>query len=871
MDFDDLDVVFEDSDGNLWVGGAGGIDRFDRHTGTFSRIDERGQVFCITEDKDGTLWVGFWHGLYGYDRQTHEMLYAFPRSSGETDSSKTLTNGQVKSIIEDAQGYLWIGTSAGLDRLDRKAGTFTHYHSDPNDPQSLSHNSILAILEDRQGILWVGTDGGGLNRLDRTTGIFRQYRHDPDDPHSIGSDFVLSISDDNTGNLWVGTSEGLNLFDPDRNQFILYQHDAQKPYSVSDSIIFSLFEDRSDVLWIGTANGVSKMVPRMNQFVDLSDMLDIPSYKSGTSRDSTALEELTSNKVMVIYEDAEGYLWFGTRLGGLYRLNPNSGNVATYRHNPEDPESIISDQVYAIHQGSSGDIWVGTGNGWLERWVPQTESFTHEFSTGAPVRSISEDLSGDLWIGTQGEGLYRLDMELNVLIHYPFTDSAQWRGQNSLSSHIVETAIVDQAGVIWIGTYVGGLNSWEDGFSHFHHDPNDSSSLSHNYVLSLLEEDGSGSGVMWIGTMGGGLNRFDRETGIFTRFTIEDGLADNIVTCILADDFGRLWLGTPKGVTRFDPLSETFQNYDEHDGAGSGASHPGVCLLSESGDMYFGTPSNVFVFDPLRIHDNLDAPPIIITSFSVNNRVVQREIVSEYSIALSHDENNLSFEFSALDYTSPERNLYAYRMEGLDEDWIVAGTHRRADYPTMPPGSYTFRVRGSNNDGVWNEEGVAIAIKIDPPFWMEWWFLGLIGLITFGAIYGGYRFRLRSLEARSRDLENQIEERTQEINRRRLQTEALYRADEDLYRHLDLDQVLDALVTTTVQILGADKGALLCWDDRQEHLIIRAAHNYSADTMNNTRIARGQANVYWPVGSGEAMIVEDIEAIPHLALPIIEV
>jgi len=179
LDFDDLEVVFEDSDGNIWVGGADGIDRFDRQTATFTRVDERGQAFCIAEDQDGTLWAGFWHGLYGYDRDTLEMIYAYPRSSGPTDDPNALADGQVRSIVGDSRGYLWIGTSAGLDRLDRKTGTFIHYRADPDDPRGLSHGEIIAIFEDRRGILWFGTGGGGLNRLNRTTGIFQRYQHDP--------------------------------------------------------------------------------------------------------------------------------------------------------------------------------------------------------------------------------------------------------------------------------------------------------------------------------------------------------------------------------------------------------------------------------------------------------------------------------------------------------------------------------------------------------------------------------------------------------------------------------------------------------------------------------------------------------------------
>ncbi|MGD8814797.1 MAG: two-component regulator propeller domain-containing protein, partial [Anaerolineales bacterium] len=537
LDFDDLDAIFEDSNGNIWVGGAGGIDQFDRGSETFSRIDERGQVYCITEDKDGTIWAGFWHGLYGYDRDTHEIIHSFPSSSANPSDSNGLINGSVRSLLEDSHGYLWVGTTAGLHRLDRATGSFVYYGSDPGSPNSLSDDEILVIFEDRQGILWVGTGRGGLNRLDRTTETFQRYRHDPEDPESISSNVVLSLAEDSRGSLWVGTSMGLDLYDPERTQFIHYTHDAQNTESLSDNVIFSLLEDRSGVLWIGTANGVSKMVPRKNQFIDLADMQISPMGELDRSAYGNSLADLGQNKVFSMLEDNERTLWFGTRLGGLYRLNPTSGEVMVYRHDPDDAASIISDQIYAIYQDSSERLWVGTGNGWLEQWIPQTEGFSHEYSLGAPIRAISEDPSGNLWIGTQGEGLYQLDSTSGLLIQHPFIDSVQWQGHNSLSSHIVETLVVDQSGALWIGTYVGGLNRWhESRFTHFHYDPNDSSSLSHDHVLSLLEDLRSNTSVFWIGTMGGGLNRFDQQTQSFTRYSIAEGLADSIVNCILMDD-----------------------------------------------------------------------------------------------------------------------------------------------------------------------------------------------------------------------------------------------------------------------------------------------------------------------------------------------
>jgi len=865
----DIKVLFEDSNAHLWVGGKDGLDKFDPQTETFVHINDSDQVFCIAEDSRGTVWVGFENGLYGYDPTHNLRVYGYPSQVDEGTPSETISPGDVQAIFEDSQGYLWIGTSTGLDQLDRNTGTFIHYTHDPEDNFSLISNNITAIYEDTQGDLWIGTQSNGIDRLNLASRTFKHFRFDAENPSAISSDSVLSILEDQSGNLWVGTVNGLNQYDRENNRFYHYRHDPKNADSLSDNIVNALFEDSSGVLWIATANGLSKYIPQANQFIYLRTGFEHLSGNPAANTDNADID-LSESKVLSIFEDQDSMIWFGTLLDGLYKFDPNTGEIKAYRHIPQDPKSINSNEVYAIYQDRVGVFWLGTGNGWLEQFDPQYRTTIHAYQQESQITSIIEDLSNNLWIGTQGQGLYHLKFEEQYL--FESGKPADWIDRVSLISSIVETIYIDRHGTPWVGTYDNGINIWDyeiQRFASYTNNPSNPSSLSSDHVISILEDPDFESGVMWIGTMGGGLNRFDTVQETFTHYTVADGLGDDIINCILADDAGFLWLSTPKGLTRFDRQNETFRNYDSSDGVSGGTSHPGICLRSRSGEMYFGTPDGVIVFDPAYIVDNMAVPPIAITSLMVNDRVIENDILTNGEIKLSYWENYLSFEFAALDYTAPQKNNYAYQMEGLDNDWVSAGTRLRADYPDLRPGNYVFRVKGSNNDGVWNETGITYHITIVPPFWTTGWFLSLMAFLIGASIFIGSRFRLRGLEARSRELETQVQERTHEINRQRQQIEALYRADEDIYRHLELNRVLQALVDTAVQILQADKGSLWCWDEERKSLVIQASHGFDLERLEVFSIPRGNGVAGWVAEHGEPATIEDTTQDPRVTPHII--
>ncbi len=847
-----ISAIYEDQNGDLWIGTRSGLDRFDRAAGIFTHFQHDPDdpsslggtwVTAIHEDLRGRFWVGTIAGLDLFDRETN----SFTHYRHAPDDPSSLADDFVRVVYETSGGELWIGTNSGLDLFNQANETFIHYQHDPKDLRSLSDDQVNAVHEDRKGFLWIGTEGGGLNQLIRSSGTFIRHQHDAEDAHSLSYNRIRAILEDNTGRLWIGTQNGLDQLDRDRNRFIHYHHDPGDLYSLSSNTIWSIFEDRTGVLWFGTyGGGLSKYNRSTDQFVLYQQKPNVPN-------------SLSENMVWSISEDRNGLLWIGTLNGGLNKLDRASDTYSVYQHDPSDPTSIVSNDIRAILEDHSGVLWIGTNHG-LDRFDSLTETFTHyphdpddpSSISDDQVRALYEDSRGNLWIGTRIGGLNRFDRKSESFIRYQHDPN----DPNSLSDDRVWSLYEDISGNLWVGT-LGGINLLDpssDSFTRYLHDPDDPQSLSNNAIFSFNEDL---SGMLWVGTWGTGLDRFDPATQTFTHFTEKDGLPNNVIYGIEVDGEGFLWLSTNRGLSKFDPLTETFRNYDISDGLQDNEFNVGAHVRSDRGEMFFGGISGFNSFFPEQIQDNPIPPPIVITSFAKFNQKVRTDLSEGEHIELSYKDNFISFEFAALDYTAPEKNQYAYMLEGFDQDWVNAGTRRYSSYTNLNGGDYIFRVKGSNSDGVWNEEGSAVRITVTPPIWETWWFQGMFLLVLVGIVFGGYRLRIRTHEKRSQELEEQVEERTREIERRTQELEALYHADEELDRHVHLEEVLQTLVHIAVDILKADKSSLLLWDERGENLTVRAALGYEQETLNQMTFAPDEGTVGIVAITGETVIVED--------------
>ncbi len=749
-----------DSTGALWVGTVGGLDRYDRDRGHFVHYPEIAEsVTVVYEDRERTLWVGTaGSGLFRYDRQS-DRFTPFegadePAGKGEP---RPYSGDNILTIYQDRDGTMWVGTEyGGLWRVYDGAGGASALDDRRGRPYSLPYDRVTAIVQDRAGMLWVGTgaahepDVGGLAVLDPATGRFTPYLQGLEHRH------ITAILEDRVGTLWVGTEVGLAILDRASGQFTVYRHDLLDPYSLGDDHVYALYEDRTGILWIATDGGVSRYVREKNRFF---------LYRHN-SQDPNSLG---APRVGAVLLDRDGFLWVGLHAGGLDRIGP-TGVVTHYRHDPDDPHSLSHDHVTALLQDRSGAIWVGTSAG-LDRLAPRDEGGPHPYFThsvhdpAAPhslgpgaVKVIYQDRSGALWIGTEEPGtLSRLDTGRGAAPLRPsFTvyryDPSQPDGFPN--TYGIRAILEDRNGILWLGTYNGLVcfDPHSGVFRQYRHDPADPHSLSDDFVWSLYE---SPDGTLWVGTQRG-LNRLVPGVGegeprpYFTVYTIEDGLPTDGIAAILGDETGTLWLATMGGgLSRFDPYTATFRNYDTSDGLQSMHFIPGAAYRGPDGELFFGGSDGLNRFDPAVIHDNPYPPPVVLTAFREFDRVVDfgRDLTDIRQIKLSYRENFFSFEFAALDYADPARNQYAYILEGFDPDWVSCGTRRYAAYTNVPPGAYTFRVRGSNNDGVWNEEGAAIQVLITPPFWATWWFKALAVAVVLGAASGIYTVRARNIAA----------------------------------------------------------------------------------------------------------------------------
>ena len=772
--------IYEDRDHHLWVGTINGLNRFDPEKNNFIRFKHRNDddhhslshnlVTSLAEDKDGHLWIGTFGGgidLFDKAKGTFRHFVSDPvsRHSANTPvhtpanpplhrDNQYIADDRVNALFADRAGRLWIATSGGLDLFNVADSSFTHYRND-RSATNPSGNTITAIREDRQGNLWLGTEDDGVFLFDPLQNTFSRFGHSDKDPASLGSNMIKSLLVDKKGRLWVGSiNGGLNLFDPSKSSFFHYEYDPGNTFSLSQRTISALWEDHQGNLWIGThRGGINEYSPGTEKF--------------NLYRQESSPASLSYNDVKAFCEDNSGNIWVGTDGDGLDLFLRDKHIFQHYRYDPFNKKSLGSDAVLDVMQDREGRIWVSTWGGGLNLMDKATGTFTRFQNDPRDSNSISsnfvqktfEDYQGRIWVATYYGGLNLLNSATRTFTRL-VTDPS---GKTSLTGRNIVAIHEDKEGQIWIGTDDGGLNCYHEATRHFTHYLNNGEKMPD---LRVLFSDSKGR--LWVGQKG--LYLFDAAQNNFSLYTDLAGLSNEFIKGITEDGQGNLWIATSNGLTQFNPETKTFKKFNTGDGLQGLEFEANACLKSKDGEMYFGGINGFNSFYPANIRANPFVPPVCITDFQLFNQKMNpgaegspllNDISLTKEITLSYKQSTFSFNFVALNYIVPENNEYAYRLEGLDKDWNYVGKEKKASYTNLAPGEYTFRVKASNNDGVWNEEGAAVKIIITPPFWKTAWFNLLLAALAIAGLYAFYKFKtrlkLKELEERKREEIHQVQ------------------------------------------------------------------------------------------------------------------
>lgn len=737
----------------FWVGTNGGFHRFDKATDTFtvyrhdpadpSSIGNDGVTDIAQDGNDqNILWLGTTNGLNVFDKRTGK----FTRYEPDPNNPNSVNFAEVWRLLEDRSdpNILWLGTfGGGLDKFEKDTATFTHHVHDPNLPTSIAGNEVWAIEQDRENphILWLGISKLGLDRFDTRTGVFTHFQHDPGNPASIPHHEVGAIYDDGHDRLWLGSwssPDGLILFEKTPGTFTLYTHDPGDPASIASNHVNAVYEDRAGLFWLAMFSGqIDKIDPYAQNFA-------LYQTQPGNPR------SLSNNVIQALYEDRNGLLWIGTQQG-VMTYDPATGGMTRYAQDPNDPATLETLPVLGIFQDSTGMMWISFQNGALAQFDRMAGKVLQRFTAQPPADSFTkvvEDRTHPdiLWLGTRVGGFAKLNKRAGTIAYYLPDPEHPEKGtlNNPLYYEVVsdprnEAAIWMTAGFLATNGLVR-FDTAAETFTHYLPNPNDPRSLATG-ATRMIHFDCSG--VLWLGTEGGGLHKFNDADGTFTRYGLEQGVPLNVLS-ILEDDSGNLWLGTSEGLCRFNPQAgRVDKQYRAADGLQGDAFQALAAVKTRDGRLWFGGTNGLNSFHPDQLATNLHKPPVVLTALTQGGEPVnwdQRKVPQRLqSIALDWQHNYFEFAYVALNYSIPEKNRYQYMLEGVDKDWFDAGTRRFGRYAGLPGGAYTLRIRGSNNDGIWNEEGAALKVIVGSPFWKTWWFYlfagsaaaGLLGFIAY--------------------------------------------------------------------------------------------------------------------------------------------
>jgi two-component system, sensor histidine kinase ChiS len=715
------DILVADKKGDLWIATRSGLNYFDASQQRFfhwyiksiqTPEVESVDVLAMAYKDEHTLWLATRDGLVEFDIETHDIRHRKILPLEKSNSQF------IWSIAYDERGYLWLGTqSAGVIRWNPVTEEATQYTQSIQSTQSDSQQffDIRRVYQDKHQAIWAASYDAGLFKWNPAADVFEKVVHAKNEKSAT----VWSVLEDSLGNLWVGDGSAVYHRPLGGIEFTRFVYDERDPESPGNYVVNELYEDASGGIWLG-------------YFPSGVDMIDRQASVFRNYRhDSTNVNSLTDGGVLSSAKDAKENLWIGTGYGLNY-FEKKREKFTRYEFNTPQTKGLTGNTILSAVLDTKNQLWLGIWSGGLNRLNIASGEFTHYLPNpdnpdsimGKEAWSVIVDKKGFVWAATE-EGINRLDPETGRFRRY-LPNPKQMDGDKVLYSRAIYE---DKQGRIWAGTIRGlYLIDPDTGeFTRYQHRVGDKKSLSMDYVYSIYEDS---RGNFWLGTDGGGINKMDRDTGEFRAYTTRDGLSDDVVVGIVEDQQGFLWLGTQKGISRFNPATVEFRNFDKRHGLSDNLFNRNSPVLFNSGEIFFGNSKGFVIFDPLSIKTNPHVASVVFTDLLVFNKKVlpgeknsplTQSIGHTSSLQLSHRDTVFTLEFSALSYEMSEENRYMYKLNGFDTDWIQAGNRHSVTYTNLDPGQYVFEVRASNNDDVWNSESTKLAIEIVPAWWATWW------------------------------------------------------------------------------------------------------------------------------------------------------
>ncbi|MFI5217854.1 MAG: two-component regulator propeller domain-containing protein [Bacteroidia bacterium] len=784
-----INRLLVDRNGILWIGTLNGLNIFDPVSEIFYAIPldnkvgnkaEQTEITSLMADFENNIWVGSSKpsGVFKIFKNHNKKKYSytsafFPLPDAVPDPAHP---EYVFSICFSSKhkNTVWMGTKYGLYKIlflqgnnGKETVQWKKITYNPTQKNSLGNSFVNDVTEDNEGAVWINYFNGGIDRIfPSVNNVFEQdsiiHFYSETNNHKK-SEFMSAIKD-HLGNMWFGSFyDGLFKVTPSGNisyktniNFLNFKNIPGNFKSLISNQINTLFEDQSGLLWIGTDVGIS-IYNRNKENYTVSDWSLFPE-ENGIS-------------ITAIENDID-YLWLGTDDFGVAGVNKKTNQIFKASHSDLQPNSLNNNTVLAILKDHNGNIWVGTGSGLNLLKRKDIESVSakesnetkitnltvkrfykdlNETNTIYEIYALLEDDENNLWIGSSAGVVCMNTDNLSILKKIDFG-----RG----NAQLARCLFMDKTGHIWIGTEDGlnELNKKTGKIIKYYNNISDKNSLSSNRIASIYQTKDS---IYWIGTSGGGLNKFDKQKKIFKNYTIENGLPNNVINAIVDDDNGNLWLSTNNGLSKFNIKEETFTNYNTNDGLKSNGFNIGAAFKSLNGEIFFGSIKGLNSFYPEKLTKNNFIPPVVITDFKIFDKSVfksgldkiKKSLLNDKFVQLEANQNFFSFEFAALNYINSSKNQYKYMLEGVDPDWINNGTRRFASYTNIDPGTYTFRVKGSNNDGIWNEKGASVTVSIKPPIYKTWWFRTIAAIIIAFLISFVTQLRIRAVhEKKEREL-----------------------------------------------------------------------------------------------------------------------